>query len=114
MPRQSNLDPVALRDITLLGDNHDRSRLVPSHGPDPARTVAGLPAHRRNQRVLDAYAARQADNARRAAAGLLPKTRRRRKTLASLVAVRVAVMPVSWITSERKPHARGPSQAHTQ
>ncbi len=38
----------------------------------------------RNQRILDAFEARQADNARRAAAGLPPKTRRRRrKTLAS-------------------------------
>ena len=39
----------------------------------------------RNQRILDAWNARQAENARRAAAGLPPKTRRRRrKTLASL------------------------------
>ncbi len=42
----------------------------------------------RNQRILDAYAARQALNAQRAAAGLPPRTRRRRrKTLASLAAV---------------------------
>ena len=41
----------------------------------------------RNQRILHAWDARQADNARRAAAGLPPKTRRpRRKTLASLAA----------------------------
>ena len=41
----------------------------------------------RNQRILDAFDARQADNARRAAAGLPPKTRRRRrKTLAILAA----------------------------
>jgi hypothetical protein len=39
----------------------------------------------RNQRILTAFDARQADNARRAAAGLPPKTRRRRrKTLTSL------------------------------
>jgi len=39
----------------------------------------------RNQRILNAYDARQADNSKRAAAGLPPKTRkRRRKTLASL------------------------------
>jgi hypothetical protein len=39
----------------------------------------------RNQRILAAWDARQADNARRAAAGLPPKTRRRRRTtLASL------------------------------
>ena len=39
----------------------------------------------RNQRILDAWNARQAENARRTAAGLPPKTRRRRrKTLASL------------------------------
>jgi hypothetical protein len=38
----------------------------------------------RNQRILHAYAARQPGNARRAAAGLPPKTRRqRRKTLAA-------------------------------
>ena len=42
----------------------------------------------RNLRILDAYAARQALNAQRAAAGLPPRTRRRRrKTLASLAAV---------------------------
>jgi len=41
----------------------------------------------RNQRILDAYSARQADSAQRAAAGLPPKTRkRRRQTLASLTA----------------------------
>ena len=41
----------------------------------------------RNQRILTAWDARQADDARRAAAGLPPKTRhRRRKTLASLAA----------------------------
>jgi len=39
----------------------------------------------RNQRILDAWNARQADDARRAAAGLPPKTRRRRrKTLTDL------------------------------
>jgi hypothetical protein len=41
----------------------------------------------RNQRILTAWDARQADDARRAADGLPPKTRRRRrKTLASLAA----------------------------
>jgi hypothetical protein len=41
----------------------------------------------RNQRILHAWNARQQDNTRRAAAGLPPKTRkRRRKTLASLAA----------------------------
>jgi hypothetical protein len=39
----------------------------------------------RNQRILDAWNARQEDNARRAAAGLPPRTRRRRrKTLIDL------------------------------
>jgi len=39
----------------------------------------------RNQRILAAWYTRQAENQRRAAAGLSPKTRkRRRKTLASL------------------------------
>ena len=42
----------------------------------------------RNQRILTAWNARQADNQRRAAAGLPPKTRKRRRTttLASLIA----------------------------
>src|SRR5712692_6059042 len=41
----------------------------------------------RNQRILAAWDARQADNARRAAAGLPPRTRkRRRRTLASRAA----------------------------
>ena len=41
----------------------------------------------RNQRILTAWDARQADDARRAEAGLPPKTRRRRrKTLTSLAA----------------------------
>jgi len=41
----------------------------------------------RNQRILGAFTERQADDARRAAAGLPPKTRkRRRQTLASLAA----------------------------
>ena len=43
----------------------------------------------RNQRILAAWNARQAENARRAAAGLPPKTRkRRRKTLTALAATR--------------------------
>jgi hypothetical protein len=41
----------------------------------------------RNQRILDAYDARQQNNARRAAAGLPPRTRKRRRTsLAQLAA----------------------------
>jgi hypothetical protein len=41
----------------------------------------------RNQRILTAWDARQADDARRATAGLPPRTRRRRrKTLTSLAA----------------------------
>jgi len=41
----------------------------------------------RNQRILTAYDARQDDNARRAAAGLPPRTRKRRRTsLAELAA----------------------------
>jgi len=41
----------------------------------------------RNQRIIDAWTARQEDNQRRAAAGLPPRTRkRRRKTLAMLAA----------------------------
>ena len=42
----------------------------------------------RNQRILNAFEARQEDNARRAAAGLPPRTRKRRRTsLAQLTAV---------------------------
>jgi hypothetical protein len=41
----------------------------------------------RNERILDAWNARQEENARRAARGLPPKTRkRRRRTLQNLVA----------------------------
>jgi hypothetical protein len=41
----------------------------------------------RNQRILAAFGARQAESARRAAAGLPPRTRkRRRQTLAMLAA----------------------------
>ena len=42
----------------------------------------------RNQRILTAWNTRQADNQRRAAAGLPPRTRKRRRktTLASLTA----------------------------
>jgi len=40
----------------------------------------------RNQRILAAWNARQEENARRAAKGLPPKTRRRRKTLSALAA----------------------------
>ena len=50
----------------------------------------------RNQRILTAWDARQADNARRAAAGLPPRTRRRRrKTLASLGHRRAAITPAA-------------------
>ena len=43
----------------------------------------------RNKRILAAWTARQAENTRRAAAGLPPKTRRRRrKTLTMLAAAR--------------------------
>jgi hypothetical protein len=38
---------------------------------------------------------------------------RARTPMAGVVAVRVAVMPASWITSECRPHAHGRSQAHT-
>jgi hypothetical protein len=38
----------------------------------------------RNQRILHAWNTRQEENQRRAAKGLLPKTRRRRRTMACL------------------------------
>ena len=45
----------------------------------------------RNQRILTAWNARQAENARRAAAGLPPKTRRRRRS--TLTALTAATRP---------------------
>ena len=45
----------------------------------------------RNQRILAAWNARQADNARRAAAGLPPKTRKRRRK--ALTALATAARP---------------------
>ena len=54
-------------------------------GLTPITLFAGCLLIVRNQRILDAFDARQAQNAHRAAAGLPPKTRRRRrKTLTSL------------------------------
>jgi hypothetical protein len=54
-------------------------------GPTPLALWLACLLTVRNQRILRAFDTRQADNARRAAAGLPPKTRkRRRKTLASL------------------------------
>ncbi|MGH2753236.1 MAG: hypothetical protein ACRDLB_02280, partial [Actinomycetota bacterium] len=48
----------------------------------------------RNQRILDAFEARRADDARRLASGLPPRTRRRRrKTLNDLVGVVAANAP---------------------
>ena len=67
---------------------------MPCGRPSPAPRLMGLAPLMlwltcllavRNQRILTAWDARQAGNARRAAAGLPSKTRRRRrKTLASL------------------------------
>lgn len=47
----------------------------------------------RNTRAVDAYQARQADNARRVAAGLPPKTRRRRRTSLTDLAAPAASQP---------------------
>src|SRR5215831_4572849 len=56
-------------------------------GPTPLMLWLACLLAVRNQRILTAWDARQADGARRAAAGLPPKTRRRRrKTRASLAA----------------------------
>lgn len=55
------------------------------HGPDAAHVVRVTLLVVRNQRILATWDARQAENARRAAAGLPPRTRkRRRKTLSVL------------------------------
>jgi hypothetical protein len=42
----------------------------------------------RNQRILTGWTARQAENTRRAAAGLPPKTRRRRRKTLTMPAAR--------------------------
>jgi hypothetical protein len=56
-------------------------------GLTPIELFTGCLLIVRNQRILTAYDARQAQNVQRAAAGLPPRTRRRRrKTLASLAA----------------------------
>jgi hypothetical protein len=56
-------------------------------GPAPLTLWLACLLTTRNQRILDAWNARQAGNARRAAAGLPPRTRRRRRnTRASLAA----------------------------
>jgi hypothetical protein len=56
-------------------------------GPAPLMLSTTVLLIVRNQRILNAWNTRQQDNARRAAAGLPPKTRkRRRKPLASLAA----------------------------
>ena len=62
--------------------NH-RPRLVPPHRPDPLTLWLACPLAVRNQHILYAFDARQADNARRAAAGLPPTRRKRRTTLAA-------------------------------
>jgi hypothetical protein len=55
-------------------------------GPPPLMLFTTVLLTVRNQRILTAWDARQAGNARRAAAGLPPKTRRRRrKTPTALV-----------------------------
>ena len=60
---------------------------MPAHGPAPLTLWITCLLAARNQRIAAAFEARQADNARRAAAGLPPRTRkRRRKTLATLAA----------------------------
>jgi hypothetical protein len=56
-------------------------------GPAPLMLFTACLLIVRNQRILQAWNARQDDNARRAAKGLPPKTRRRRRnTLAVLAA----------------------------
>ena len=49
-------------------------------GPAPLMLFATTLLIARNQRILHAWNARQAENQRRAAAGLPPKNRRRRRT----------------------------------
>jgi hypothetical protein len=56
-------------------------------GPAPLTLFTAVMLIVRNQRILAAWNARQEETQRRAAAGLPPKTRkRRRKTLAGLAA----------------------------
>ncbi len=56
-------------------------------GPTPLTLWLACALVTRNQRILTAHDNRQADNARRAANGLPPRTRKRRRaTLAQLAA----------------------------
>ena len=71
------------------GPRHQRHqpRLVPPHGPSAPHAVHPVLLAVRNQRILAAWDARQEETARRAARGLPPRTRkRRRKTPAALTA----------------------------
>jgi len=61
---------------------------VPAHGLTPLALWLACLLTIRNQRILAAWDTRQAENTRRAAAGLPPKTRKRRRrtTLTRLAA----------------------------
>ncbi len=63
------------------GPRHQRHlpRLAQAHGPGPFVFGASCCPVVRNLRVLDAFDARQADDARRRSAGLAPRSRRRRR-----------------------------------
>ena len=71
----------------MTREQRHRPRLVPPDGPGPLMLFTAVLLAVRNQRILAAWNARQEETQRRAAAGLPPKTRkRRRKTLAGLAA----------------------------
>jgi len=66
----------------------------------------------RNQRILTAWNARQADNTRRAAAGLPPKTRKRRRKTLTVLATATRPSRPARRTPEQHPHEH-PGSART-
>ena len=71
-------------------------------GPTPLMLFATMLLIARNQRILHAWNARQEENTRRAAKGLSPKTRRRRrKNLTALT----AAPPLPWPAKPPGTHA---------
>ena len=88
-----------------------RPRLVRLTGLAPIMLWLACLLVTRNQRILDAWDARQADDARRAAAGLPPRTRRRRrKTLTDLATAGTPPDPAGTRTAPPGGTLTGPTQ----
>jgi hypothetical protein len=85
--RSQSSGRAGVRIITMkLEMSSHRPRLVPPHRPDPLMLWLARLLAVRNQHILHAFDARQADNARRTAPGLPPAGRERRTVLAALSA----------------------------